>query len=242
VTRATSSDGVTDLPIPRFDRTQSQPVWACIELLLALAVVAAGLKIPIILFTAGSAPWLVALAALSLWWRGPGWRAIGLARPSSVVNTITIGASVGVAYQLLGTYAVEPLIARLTSGELPDVSQFRPVIGDARRLAYWIAMSWSLGALLEELSFRGWLMTRFAELGRFRRGWWIGSLLATSVLFGAVHAYQGLSGIIATGLTGLVFGGVYLTTGRNLWACIVAHGVLDTTAFVMMYVHIYPGL
>jgi hypothetical protein len=64
-------------------------------------------------------------------------------------------------------------------------------------------------------------MTRFAELGRFRRSSWIGSLLATSALFGAMHAYQGLSGIIATGLTGLVFGGVYLTTGRNLWACIV---------------------
>jgi membrane protease YdiL (CAAX protease family) len=66
--------------------------------------------------------------------------------------------------------------------------------------------------------------------------------VATSVLFGVVHLYQGLSGIVATGITGLVFGGLYLASGRNLWACVIAHGVLDTAGFVMMYLGIYPGL
>lgn len=214
---------------------------ACVELLLALAIMAAGLKVQIILFRFGSAPWLLAAAALFLWWRGLGWRGIGLCRPVSLSRTMAVGVLVGVGYQLLGTYAVEPLVARLTTGELPDVSQFRSLIGDERQLVYWIGLSWSLAALLEEISFRGWLMTRFAEVGRFARSSWIGGMLATSVLFGVVHAYQGVSGIIVSGLTGLVFGVVYLATDRNLWACIVAHGVLDTTGFVMMYFGVYPG-
>jgi membrane protease YdiL (CAAX protease family) len=87
---------------------------------------------------------------------------------------------------------------------------------------------------MEEVSFRGWLMTSFAEVGRFDRRWWTASLLATSPLFGAVHVYQGLSGINPTGFTGFVFGALYLATGRNLWACIVAHGTLDTIGFTML--------
>jgi CAAX protease family protein len=210
--------------------------------MIALAIIAAGLKLEIVLFRFGSAPWLVAVAALFLWWRGPGWRAIGLRRPVAPVYSATVGVVVGVSYQVLGTYAIEPLIARLTSGQLPDVSQFRSLIGDEKQLLFWIGMSWSLAALLEELSFRGWLMARFAELGHFTNTWWIVGLMATSALFGAVHIYQGLSGMIATGVTGLVFGVTYLSTGRNLWTPIIAHGVLDTTGFTMMYLGVYPGL
>jgi uncharacterized protein len=219
-----------------------KPAWACIELLVALAIIVAGLELEVVLFRYGSAPWLVVAAALFLRWRGPGWRAIGLRRPVAPLRAIGVGVLVGVSYQLLGTYAVEPLVARLTSGQLPDVSQFRPLIGDEQQLLFWIGVSWSLAALLEELSFRGWLMVRFAEVGHFNKSGWIAGLLATSVLFGAVHVYQGLSGMIATGLTGLVFGGTYLAAGRNLWTPIVAHGVLNTAGFTMMYFGVYPGL
>src|SRR6185295_3681321 len=151
--------------------------------------------------------------------------------PTSLTRTLALGVTFGVGYQFLGTFLIEPLIARMTSGTLPDVSQFRSLIGNESQLVYWIAISWTLAAILEELSFRGWLMTRFAEVGFFGRRWWLVSVIATSALFGIVHAYQSLSGIVATGLTGLLFGALYLATGRNLWACIVAHGVLDTTGF-----------
>jgi membrane protease YdiL (CAAX protease family) len=235
-----------DASAPRtrwFTRAQyPSAIWACVELLLALAIIAAGLTVQSLLFIFGSTPWLVAAAMLFLWWRGPGWRAIGLRRPASLTRTLALGVGVGVGYQLLGTFLVEPLVARLTSGTLPDVSQFRSLIGNKMQLAYWLAISWTLAAILEELSFRGWLMTRFAEVGHFDRRWWLVSVIATSVLFGVVHAYQSLSGIVATGLTGLLFGGLYLATGRNLWACIIAHGVLDATGFVMMYFDVYPGL
>jgi len=64
---------------------------------------------------------------------------------------LLIGAVVGVGYQFFGTYVVEPLIARATSGALPDVSAFRAAIGDTQRLAILIVIGWTLGAIVEEL-------------------------------------------------------------------------------------------
>ena len=66
--------------------------------------------------------------------------------------------------------------------------------------------------------------------------------LIASVLFGVGHVYQGVSGVVAAALGGLVYGSLYLWTGRNLWAPIIAHGVFDTTAFVLIFWGKYPGL
>lgn len=215
---------------------------AAVEFLLAIAIIAAGLRIPSSVFVLGSAPWLLAAGLVSFRVRGPGWRVAGLARPASVPWTIAIGLLVGLGYQIAGTYVVEPLIARLTSGALPDVSQFRALPGNEALLVFWLTLSWTLAAVVEELAYRGWILARCVEVGGGSRSAWVAAVLVSSVLFGAVHAYQGLSGMISTGLTGVVFGVTYLATGRNLWTAIIAHGTLDTAGFVMMYAGVYPGL
>ena len=81
-----------------------------------------------------------------------------------------------------------------------------------------------------------------AELWRFSTNGWIAGVLVSSALFGVVHLYQGASGMIASGLSGLVFACVYLATDRNLWASILAHGSMDTVGFLMIYFGVYPGL
>jgi membrane protease YdiL (CAAX protease family) len=157
-------------------------------------------------------------------------------------RVVAIGLAVGVAYQLLGTFVIEPVLARMTSGQLPDASAFRPIVGDEWQLAYWLLVSWSLAAFVEEVAYRGWILTRLAEIGRFSNAGWMVAAVSSSALFGVVHAYQGLSGILATGLTGLVFAGVYFAAGRNIWAPILCHGALDTAGFTMMYFGVYPGM
>jgi len=118
----------------------------------------------------------------------------------------------------------------------------RSLVGDEAQLAFWLALSWPLAAFMEEMVYRGWIMTRLAELMRFSTGRWIVGVVASSALFGFAHLYQGTSGVIATGLTGVLFAGIYLANGRNLWAAIVAHGALDTAGFVMIYLGAYPGI
>ena len=47
--------------------------------------------------------------------------------------------------------------------------------------------------------------------------------------------------MISAGLGGLVFGALYLATGRNLWVSVIAHGTTDTVGFLLLYLGKYPG-
>jgi uncharacterized protein len=209
-----------------------------VELLLAIAIMVAGLA-GYLWFTA--TPFLLIVGTLFLWWRGPGWRAIGLRRPASWPRAL--GVAIGLAgYQFASLYLVEPVVARATTGELPDVSMFQSLVGDTRQLLFWLAVSWTLAAFVEEMVYRGWLTARVAELARYSKRGWIAAVVVTSVFFGLAHFYQGMSGMITTGLSGLIFGAAYLASGRNLWCAILAHGFTDTIGFVMIYLDVYPGL
>ena len=208
------------------------------ELALAIAITYAGVE-GFLWFTA--TPYLLAVAALSFRLRGPSWRAIGLRRPDRWSRTIGVGAALSL-YQFASLYLIEPVIARLTTGELPDVSMFASLVGDEVQLLFWLVMSWTLAAFLEEMVYRGWITARIAEAGGLSRNAWVIAILLSSVLFGFAHLYQGTSGVITTGLSGLVFGVAYLASGRNLWCPILAHGLTDTIGFVMIYGGVYPGL
>lgn len=216
-----------------------------LEVTIALGLLAGGLQglIPF-----GGTPALVALGALSLWLRGEGAQGVGLrrARTPSWRRVVLLGVSVGLGYQLLSLYVVEPLTARFV-GNLPDVSMFTALKGNLRLLLVYTGVSWTLAGFGEEFVYRGYLLNRIAQLltrggGQGGRGAWIAALGVTTVLFGLGHVYQGASGVIATALAGLVFGVLYILGGRNLWAPIIAHGVADTTAFALLYFGRYPGV
>ena len=106
----------------------------------------------------------------------------------------------------------------------------------------FLGLSWSLGAFGEELCFRGFLMKRLAQLLGETRMAWIASLVLASVLFGWGHTEQGVSGWIQEGLSGFLLGVLFLLANRNLVVPIVAHGVSNTVAFVLIYFGHYPGL
>ena len=161
-------------------------------------------------------------------------------RPERWGRAVAIGAALSL-YQFVSLYLVEPLLARLT-GELPDVSMFRTLVGNEAELFFWLGIAWTMAAFMEEMVFRGWLTARVAEIIGLTRGAWIAAVIATSIIFGVAHLYQGLSGMIATGLNGLLFGAAYLASGRNLWCAILAHGLTDTIGFAMIYLGVYPGV
>ena len=57
------------------------------------------------------------------------------------------------------------------------------------------------------------------------------ALVVASLLRGAYHLYQGWGAGLGNAAMGLVFGYAWRRTGR-LWPLIIAHGVIDTVAFV----------
>jgi len=90
--------------------------------------------------------------------------------------------------------------------------------------AVWILLS-LVAAIGEELSFRGFLITRMAPvLGSY----WAAALLS-SIAFGFGHFYQGPVGVLFTGIYGLLFAGLFYWR-KSLVPCIVAHFLQDALA------------
>lgn len=79
----------------------------------------------------------------------------------------------------------------------------------------------------EEVVVVGFLITRLRQLGFSQNR----AILASSVLRGMYHLYQGFGAGLGNVVMGAVFGYAWCRTGR-LWPLVIAHGVIDTVAFV----------
>lgn len=182
--------------------------------------------------------YLFIIACLSLWLRKKGWRQFGLSRPTNWLHTIGIGAAVGLVYQAVSIWLLVPLLYELTNTPL-NLRQISPVHNNVLLLILWLTVSWTSAAFGEEMVYRGYLLNRVADLlGNSRAGWIIG-LIGVSALFGLGHAYQGVTGIMDTFLFGCVMAGLYLIGKRNLWLPIIAHGIYDTAALVLIFLGLY---
>lgn len=185
--------------------------------------------------------WIFLLGWVSLRLRGLGWHAVGLVRPARWDRTVLVAVVAAVMLQLLSTYVTEPIITSIT-GEPTDLSRFRPLVGNVRFLLGGLLVVWTLAAFGEELTYRGYILNRVADLGDRRPSAWIIGLVSVSVLFGIGHLYQGTTGVVDTTISGLLLGGLYLTFGRNLWIPVLTHGFTDTIALLMVFLDLVPGV
>jgi len=187
---------------------------------------------------------LVALALLlglviwTAWRKGTGLSEIGLNRPASWLKTLMLGVAWAVFIFLLFRLFLQPLLETITGVER-DLSRFDYLKGDETALANTLIMLWVSAALMEEVLFRGFLVTQVAEIFRNTRAGWVTGIIGSAVIFGLVHAYQGLSGVLLTGLAGVLFGFIFVFHGRNLWVAVLAHGFTDSSAAFMVYLDIY---
>jgi membrane protease YdiL (CAAX protease family) len=186
-------------------------------------------------------PYLLLFGWISLWVRKLRWRDVGLSRFRNWKTTVALGIAAGLLLEGFELFVSQPILVRLL-GKQPDLEAFRPLIGNLKVTLIFLALTWTLAAFGEEMVYRGYLMNRVADLLNRTRHAWIISLIVVHVAFGAAHAYQGWTGAIDEGLSGLLLGLIYLRTGRNLAVPIIAHGVADTTDFILIFLGKYPGM
>jgi membrane protease YdiL (CAAX protease family) len=184
---------------------------------------------------------LVPLIWILLRMRHERWSTIGFSLPDALARSIVVGMIAGVLMELLADCVTTPGISAFFDVE-PDNSGLKRIQGNPTMLFVFLVLNWTLAAFGEEVCFRGFLMKRLAQIfGEGRRAW-VASLLLSSILFGWGHTEQGVSGWVQEGLNGLLLGILFLATQRNLTVPIVAHGVSNTVAFVLVYFGRYPGL
>jgi membrane protease YdiL (CAAX protease family) len=116
------------------------------------------------------------------------------------------------------------------------------VTGNVKLALILIGLVWTVAAFGEELVWRGYLMNRVAELGKYTRFAWVFSLILVNATFGFSHSDQGVTGQIEESIAGVFLGLMYLGTGKNLAVPILAHGASDTLDFLLIFLGKYPGM
>jgi hypothetical protein len=179
-------------------------------------------------------PILFVLGLLSFRLREGGWSAMGFKRPASWVRIVLIALAAAVLRLALGEFVIDPLTSRFwPPAALPAMAA--GITGNPKSAILALLLVWTFAAFGEEISYRGYLLGRAADLGRRSTAAYWGAMVLASVLFGFGHYYKGPSGIVDSGVAGLILGAAYLLSGRNLWACILAHGLIDTVGVVILF-------
>ena len=107
-----------------------------------------------------------------------------------------------------------------------NISDLLPrTVGERRT---WVLVSITAG-VTEELIYRGFVLTVLAHVLPSADTFTL--LLIGGVMFGFAHLYQGVKGVILTGVLGLALGGVMIAGG--LLAAMVIHALIDLRLLII---------
>lgn len=105
----------------------------------------------------------------------------------------------------------------------------------ALEMVLWLALCITAG-IVEEFVFRGYLLQQFASLSfrgaRAENGLWIG-VIASSLVFGISHGYEGLGGMIAITAYGAMFC-ILAVKRKSLRAGMMAHAWHDSVTGIAL--------
>jgi len=174
---------------------------------------------------------LCVLGLISIRLRDGRWSAMGLQKPASWRRILMIALIAAILRILLGQFLIEPLTSFFwPSPTAPALAN--EITGNINIALVALLLVWAFAAFGEEIAHRGYLLTGAADIGRrSAAAYWIGIVLF-SILFGYGHYYKGASGVIDSGVAGLILGTAYMLAGRNLWASILAHEFIDTFGII----------
>ena len=180
---------------------------------------------------------------LSLWLRGMGLRDIGLKRPDHWGRVILLGVVCGLLWPFLSSI-IDALITALISPVVHIGNQNLSLFSNLKNhnvlgLLSWIVVSFTFAAFGEEIIFRGYMVSRLADLFGTARMGLVLSVLVASLAFAFAHGYQGWAGLLSSFITGLAFGFLYVRMRRNLWANVLFHGINDTIGFIIIFFLIF---
>jgi membrane protease YdiL (CAAX protease family) len=180
---------------------------------------------------------MILVGAKLLQHQGTGWREIGLRKPATWPATVLLGiaAALGAITLFVATQVILMGLLQVLGVSPPelDQSRFNPIMGNVPLFVLMIVLAWTIIAFGEELFYRAFLITRMVDVAKMRSGT---AILIAGGIFGAIHFAEGPVGILANTSFGILFGWIYIRSSRNLWITIVAHGLINTLRFTLLFV------
>ncbi len=146
-------------------------------------------------------------------------------------RTLALGIGGGLLIALAGNLIDSALETAL--GMRVDLSHFDNVKGNFKAFLVLMAIGIGVGGVLEELTFRGFVVGWGTALLGERAQVWL--VLLSATVFGLAHMYQSWAGVISTGLTGAMIGFLYLFAKRKLLVPMLAHSTVNVIGITGIY-------
>lgn len=161
--------------------------------------------------------------------RRQGWSAIGMGHVT--LGRLVLGTLVAVPLCYAAVLIAVPLFMRIIGMSVNDLLAER---GDffeiVPAMPQWLIPLFAMFiGLHEEALFRGFVLGRLRALF----GSTVAAVLISTVIFGSLHAYQGMVGVVQTGMVGLVLALVAVRC-RTIWPAVVAHGIFNTIGLTLI--------
>ncbi len=162
------------------------------------------------------------------------WREVGLTKHTFKKKYLAQSLLMGAALGFIGFLVLIPGLEFLT-GEEFDRSFFERIEGNIAMLFAAIGASLLYAGIGEEMIYRGFLLDRLNDLIGGKEAGTILAVLLSAGVFGLAHSYQGIVGILSSGVIGLILGLLYVRFDRNLWVVILVHATIDVIAAVIIF-------
>lgn len=161
------------------------------------------------------------------------WPAMVAFRSLLASSDLAAGLIVGGSIGLFGGLLAMVFLGR-NAKEVPTIGDIHALLPRNRaELTFGWLLSINAG-VVEELLFRLAMPTLiFAVFDNA-----LLAIVVSLVMFGALHGYQGVGGVIGSTLVGVVLMAVFLATGNILWPILV-HAVFDLRSLVLIPVVVY---
>jgi membrane protease YdiL (CAAX protease family) len=193
----------------------------------------------IILYMSGNFQMIIAaifvLIASAIEYKKDAFKSLGFQRKRLNIKSHLLTAPLlGIAFFLFYYYLMVPCVTYIT-GQPIDFSVFEPYTGNLSASLSLLVLIWLSAAFGEEIVFKGYLMRQFTKFFGSSKISLIINILIFGFIFGWIHAYQGISGQIITGMFGMLYAVIFHVRKNDLWFNIMLHGFFDTTALLFIY-------
>ncbi len=152
----------------------------------------------------------------------------------NIKSLLIIAPLLAIAIFLFSGNVMIPIVTYLT-GQPMDYSVFEPYKGNLPALLNIFIYMLLSAAFAEEIVFRGYLMRQFTKFFGSSKISLVINILLFGFLFGLSHAYQGITGMILTGITGMFLAIIFHIRKNDLWFNITLHGFIDTIGLIYIY-------
>ncbi|WP_298514508.1 type II CAAX endopeptidase family protein [uncultured Kordia sp.] len=178
---------------------------------------------------------LVTILASYVEYKGKLFSSLGFRREKFTLKNILFFAPLvaGILF-LFYAFVLVPGLTKVTGVPL-DYSGFEDFKGNLPACLVALVYIWITAGFGEEIVFRGYFMRQFVKLFGESKISIVINILVFACFFGFLHAYQGITGQLVTGVIGALIAIIFYIKKYDLWFAVAVHGFFDTIALLCVY-------